>query len=160
MKEYTIEIKHSAKERRKVGKELAAEIRKVDKDEIKGMGEKVQESVLWSTAVTCPLYVARRADNGKLIAAWGLQVIISSPNKYIIWCLGTDELDRVPVSFVKESKAQIEKWLGYYGKLENTVACFNKRSIRWLKRLGATFGKPYKICGNDYMDFSIKAKEE
>jgi hypothetical protein len=63
-------------------------------------------------------------------------------------------------SFVKESKAIIDRWVELYGCLENTVACFNKRAIRWLKWVGAEFDEPYKIGTTDYVNFRIKRKEK
>jgi hypothetical protein len=109
--------------------------------------------------------VARTLE-GKLIACWGLQILDFKRKdgkhsySYIIWALGTDEMNHYRKSFVKESKAIIDRWVELYGCLENTVACFNKRAIRWLKWVGAEFDEPYKIGKTDYVNFRIKRKEK
>lgn len=161
MKQYEISIITKVKEKRAVGEELLKGIRAVDRKEMEGMGVDPRKGVMWSVAQTVPIYVARDTETKKLIAVWGLQFLIGQEqNTYIIWCLGTDEINHVKKSFIEESRKYIDRWLGYYGELKNTVACFNHASIRWLKWMGAEFGEPYKINGNDYMDFVIRRQEE
>lgn len=154
---YKIEIVETMEDRKRLAKELEENLRDVDRREIEGMGFSVHQGVESSICDDLPVYVGRAADTGALVCCWGLQEIYCH---YIIWALGTDEMEHFKRPFVMESKKIIDKWLDKYGCLGNTVACFNRRAIRWLKSLGAEFMPPRKIGIVDYMDFRIVKKEE
>lgn len=159
MKKYSISCVRKMDEKRILAKELEENIREIDKMEMEGMGLSTMRGVEVSIYDTSPVYVAR-SDEGKLIACWGLQVLIGKhKNTYLIWALGTDEITRYKKAFIKESKALLNRWVELYGELVNTVACFNKDSIKWLKWLGAEFSEPYKIGNTDYMDFRLSRKK-
>lgn len=159
MKSYSITCVKKMDEKRILAKELADNMRKVDKKEIEGMGFSTLRGAEVSIYDTSPVYVAR-ANNGKLIACWGLQILIGKhKNTYLIWALGTDEIAHYKKAFIKESTALLNRWVELYGELVNTVACFNKESIKWLKWLGAEFSEPYKIGNTDYMDFRLSRKK-
>lgn len=157
-KEYRISAVTHGADKAALVKELAENMRKVDRKEIEGLGFSVLDGARITIYETSPVYVARTAE-GRLIGCWGLQILMSRKDTtYLIWALGTDELDNYPKAFVKESKALINRWLELYGELVNTVACFNKRSIKWLKWLGAEFSEPFKIGNTDYMNFKLTRK--
>lgn len=161
MKSYKISAITTTKEKKALVKELVENMRQVDKMEMEGMGFTTVQGAEVSIYDTSPVYVARAADTGKLIACWGLQILMGKEkNTFIIWALGTDELNKYRKSFVKESSAIINRWVELYGELTNTVACFNKRAIAWLKWQGAEFSKPRKFNGEDYVDFVIRRKRE
>lgn len=155
---YRISAVTAAADKVALTRELAENMREIDRKEIEGMGFSTFDGAKVSIYETSPVYIARTAE-GKLIGCWGLQYLMGREGtKYLIWALGTDELDNYPKAFVKESKALIDRWLELYGELTNTVACFNTRSIKWLKWLGAEFSDPYKIGNTDYIDFTLKRK--
>ena len=163
MKDYKISVARTSAEKKKLSRELNENLREIDRREIEGLGFSTLEGVKMSICDTCPVYVAR-TNEGKLIACWGLQVLDfkrkdgTHDYTYLIWALGTDEINHYAKSFVRESKAILDRWLELYGCLENTVACFNKRAIRWLKWMGAEFDEPYKIRKTDYANFKIRRK--
>lgn len=159
MKEYSISIIKTMKEKKALIKELTENIRQIDAREMEGMGFTTKEGVEMSIKETSPVYAGRTID-GKLAICWGLQILMGQGHTtYLIWALGTDELDNHRKAFVQESRAIIERWVNLYGCLENTVATFNKRAIRWLKWLGAEFSEPYKIKDTEYVNFWIRRKE-
>ena len=160
MKEYKISSIMTTKEKKALISELVENMRTVDKQEMEGMGFTTVQGAEVSIYETSPVYVARGKD-GKLIACWGLQILMGQKkNTFIIWALGTDELNKYRKSFVKESSAIINRWVELYGELTNTVACFNKRAIAWLKWQGAEFSEPRKFNGEDYVDFVIRRKRD
>lgn len=158
-KGYRIEILHTWKEKKQVGDELIASIREIDKYEMEGMGFTTKRGVMASMADTSLVFVARANDNDKLIACWGLVTLVGQEkNTNIIWALGTNEIERFRKSFVKESDKIIKRWLDLYGELTNTIATKNKKSIAWLKRLGAEFYNTRTIKDVEYMDFVLRKK--
>lgn len=160
MKDYCIESVRKTKEKRNLVNELVENIREIDKREIEGLGFSTMRGVEVSIYDTCPVYVARTKE-GKLIACWGLEALVGKEkNTYIIWALATDELRHYEKSFVKESRDLLNRWVDLYGCLENTVATFNKRAIRWLKWLGAEFSQPHKIGDCEYVDFKLTKRKE
>lgn len=165
MKNYRISAVKTTAEKKALIRDLEKNIRDIDRREIEGLGFSTRQGVEISIYETCPVYVARTAEGGRLIACWGLQVLEfkgkeKTTYSYIIWALGTDELTHHKKDFIKESTALINRWVELYGTLENTVATFNKNAIRWLKWLGAEFSEPHKINGTEYVNFKIKRKKE
>ncbi|MBQ6481698.1 MAG: hypothetical protein IJI45_11315 [Anaerolineaceae bacterium] len=161
MRNYTISSITTTKEKKALVKELVENLRDVDRREMECMGFTTLQGAEVSIYETSPVYEARTKDTGKLIAVWGLQILIGKKkNTFIIWALGTEELNKYRKSFVKESSAIINRWVELYGELRNTVACFNKRAIAWLKWQGAEFSKPRKFNGEDYVDFVIRRKRD
>jgi len=55
------------------------------------------------------------------------------------WMIGTNEIDNVPVTFLRRNKVYVQKMLDCYGFLENYVSQENTKAIDWLKWLGFTF---------------------
>lgn len=165
MKSYSVSMVKKYADKKKLIGELTEEMREVDRLELEGMGFSSLQGAEFSIMATSPVYVAR-SNAGKLIACWGLEVLDfkrkdnSHSYSYVIWALGTDELKHFEKSFVKESSAYIKKWVELYGCLQNTVATFNKRAIKWLKWLGAEFSAPYKIGKTEYVNFKIEKRKE
>lgn len=124
-------------------KELAEHLRNIDRYELlavgygdveQGIRRSIQESSL----------VMMMTDGKKPICIFGL-----SKERYehgrVIWCLGTDDVDRHKKDFVLFSRCVLSWWSNQYGRLFNYVAAKNERSISWLKRMGAVFGSPRPI---------------
>jgi hypothetical protein len=165
MKGYEIITVKKYADKKKLISELTEEMRDIDRREIEGMGFSSAQAAEYSIMATSPVYVAR-SNAGKLIACWGLEILDFKRNdgthsySYVIWALGTEQLKHFEKSFVKESSAIIKHWVDLYGCLQNTVATFNTRSIKWLKWLGAEFSAPYKIGNTEYVNFRIEKRKE
>jgi len=52
------------------------------------------------------------------------------------WLLGTDDVLRIPVRFVKLSKKIVDEWVQERGVLSNYIHAKNTVSLKWLKWLG------------------------
>lgn len=61
------------------------------------------------------------------------------------WLIGTDLLDKSPLTFLKECRPFMPEIERRYARLENYVDARNSRAIRWLKWLGFEMGQaePY-----------------
>ena len=156
-KPYEITMLRTWREKKPVADELLRDLRAIDRFEIEGLGFTSEQGVTASFYQTTPVYMARAKDSGRLMCCWGLQIIESEDkHTYVIWALGTDELERFKKAFVKEAKEILTRWLDYYGELTNTVAVCNMRSIKWLKSMGAVFENRRKINDVDYIDFYLR----
>ena len=56
------------------------------------------------------------------------------------WLIGTEEIDKRPLSFLRRNKHYLPVMMLPYERLENYVEESNVRAIEWLGWLGFTFG--------------------
>ena len=79
-----------------------------------------------------------------------------------IWALGTEKAHRYPTLWIKYGQMVIAEGLRHCYVLENYISVENTRSIRWLKRLGATFfdPAPYGYNGALFRRFIITGVDE
>lgn len=124
-------------------KEIAGHLRDIDRYELLAVGyddaeQGIRQSIQGSSLVMM------MTDGKKPICIFGL-----SRERYeygrVVWCLGTDDVDRHKKDFVLFSRYVLSWWSNQYGRLFNYVAAKNDRSIRWLKRMGAVVGSPRQI---------------
>ena len=80
--------------------------------------------------------------DGKLLAVRG---IVPGGRMGCIWMLGTNELGRYRGAHTRLARRYIETALEVYDVLYNYVHIKNEPSIRWLDRLGFTFGEPQPV---------------
>lgn len=69
------------------------------------------------------------------------------------WLLGSDDVNKIPVTFIRESRKYIDQFLQEYGYLYNYVDIRNTLSIQWLKWLGFKIEEPV-ILGLEQRLFS------
>lgn len=62
--------------------------------------------------------------------------------KASIWMLATDDMKKISLRVVRHSRRFVNMMLEYYPHLENYVSNDNKRSITWLRALGAKLYDP------------------
>lgn len=83
-----------------------------------------------------------------------------TPISGIIWLLGSDELLKVKIPFLRQSPKWLEAFHNLYPVLFNVVCVWNKLHIDWLKWLGFRFIREYKEYGlkkEPYFEFvSVK----
>jgi hypothetical protein len=96
--------------------------------------------------------------NGLPIAMFGLNPDSLIGNKATIWLLSSYGLDNVKVRFVRNCRKFIDMMLSRYGYLENYVDVRNKKTIQWLKFLGAEFSDPvpYGVDCLPFVHFSFR----
>jgi hypothetical protein len=58
------------------------------------------------------------------------------------WMIGTADLDRFAVIFLRRCRAEIEKMLNSFPVLVNYISVDNVRAIEWLRWLGFTISPP------------------
>lgn len=100
-----------------------------------------------SLGVTGPLAIAEclihsertwvGIDDGDIICVFGLGAV--PPDVGIPWMLGTEGIDKVALTFLKESREIVKLMLDYYPYLTNLVDARHTKAIRWLKWLGFSF---------------------
>lgn len=120
---------------------LAAAIRAEDRAEVEAvfgpdMGEAIGASVLHSSHVwVCEV-------DGELACIFGVGPISLLTGSGRPWMLGTEVLDRYPVSLVKGVRRYIRRMLELYPRLENWVDSRNTRHVTLLRQLGFRIDPP------------------
>lgn len=76
----------------------------------------------------------------------------------VIWCIGTDDIKKCTRDFIVKSKEQIDKWKKEYGSMWNYVLTENTKSIKWLTHMGASWGEPLVVNGNEWVFFQLKGE--
>jgi len=114
-------------------KYLAANLRASDIEEIKaGSALEPFECLQKSVEISRESYVA--VLEGRPCFIYGVQ---GEPGNYSIWLLGTPEVGKYPLDFMDFCRAELKRLMEKYGKLFNVIPEKNKRTISWLKALGA-----------------------
>jgi len=75
------------------------------------------------------------------------------------WLLGTNEVERYAITFLRLNKGYVAKMLELFPHLQNYVDVRNGMSIRWLKWLGFRFDPepvPYGIWGLPFYRFHMQ----
>ena len=80
--------------------------------------------------------------DGKVVCAFGvIQPQILFDQAYL-WLLHTDAVEQHKFVFIRNSQVVVEALLEHYNPLVGYADIKNHKGIRWLKWLGAEFGKP------------------
>ena len=89
-------------------------------------------------------------NQGKVVAMLGVV-----PNGLIgsIWMVGTPDLKRISVSFLKNCQDVFTVLKNNFSVLHNYVDARNELHIRWLKWMGFTFIKKHKHYGIEQLPF-------
>jgi len=97
-------------------------------------------------------------ENGCPIAVFGVTVENVLDSKGVIWMLGSRDLEKIKIRFLKNCKKFIRMFLDAYPYLENYVDCDNKHTIEWLKFCGAVIEPPivYGVEGKKFCHFYFK----
>lgn len=127
-------------------KEIAENMRRIDAFELNAIGcADIEDGIRQSIAASVVTMFMTAED--KPICIFGISKEVYEQGR-VIWCLGTDDVDKHKKSFVRHS-AEILKWWGsQYGRMFNYVSADNKKSIAWLKRMGAKLYYPIPINDN------------
>jgi hypothetical protein len=81
-------------------------------------------------------------DKGQPVAMFGVSPQSAFQNEAIVWMLASPALYNMRTKFLRNCKAVINLFYQYYPYLYNFVDARNKKTIRWLKYLGATVSEP------------------
>lgn len=150
---YTIHELCSGAEKGFIADELYELLRGVERREIEALTDDVRKEVQESIFSSDECWAA--FGNGHLITVWGIRKVKGVVGR-LIWCLSTSRIDEYWLSFAGRSRKILWEWVNRYGLLYNSVADFNRDSIRWLQWCGAAFGKAQVVNGVRFLPFSIE----
>ena len=93
--------------------------------------------------------------NEKPVGIFGVSPKSFLTDTGIIWFLGTTEIEKIWLTFGKETSAIVQRFLKKYQRLENWAAFENKKTLRWLKRNGFQIEapKPYGVYDEKFCYF-------
>lgn len=141
---------------------LARQLREADVNELKAVhgGDVFIEDVLIRAArmsEDCSVGISHRT--GLPVLVRGVAPAPWDPSVAAIWMVGTDEMHGYARNLLVEGKEYVQHWLKTYNMLFNYVDARNTASIRWLLRLGFTFGDPerYGVEGREFFRFGMRA---
>lgn len=92
--------------------------------------------------------------DGKVACVWGIAPPSLMSNRAYMWLYTTDLVKEHQFTFVRRSQIEVEKLLETYDIIAGHCVAGSKRSMRWLKWLGATFSEPE----GDLVPFQIRKK--
>lgn len=135
--------------------DLAPRLREADRQEVMAASGPDVEKTLHRALFASSHRWAAELD-GELVALFGFAPVslldgIGSP-----WLLASPSLSRIPGALTKITLKHIQAVQGLYPCLENYVDARNTQSIRWLKRIGFTFGAkpvPWGVEGLPFYRF-------
>jgi len=133
--------------------ELATHLRQQDIDEIRGLGEDPAKACIISHGHSKKAFTMRSKETNDLICCFGIGDS-ATVDVGMIWCLGTDLVENVSVTFLRNCKTWITHLLMGYDYAYNLVSKSNTVSRRWLQWIGAEFSSTVSIDG--YEHFIIK----
>lgn len=86
-------------------------------------------------------------EKGKPIAMFGVNAKSLLGHKGVVWLLASCELDGIKVAFLRYYRKYIDMMLERYGYLHNYCDARNKKTVKWLKYMGARVdeAKPYGV---------------
>lgn len=73
---------------------------------------------------------------GEPMCAWGICRFARLPDWWVPWMLGTSEIDRYLVSFMKTCRALLPEMARRFPQMRNIVDARYEKSLEWLRRLG------------------------
>ena len=133
------------------------ELREADKKEIQYSHHRTPKQALAKGFAESTLCLTVEVE-GHPVGMFGIvpQTILSKTAS--IWLLGSSEIEKIQKTFLKNSRKFIDLFLSYYPYLENFVSCERKRTLKWLKHIGATIEtpKPYGIEGRLFHHFYFR----
>lgn len=118
-------------------KDIIAVIKNLRKEDEEEMFEELGvfwQNILLYECMNNDIYIIENSYH-KAVGLFG----IKPHNNYAEVCLlCTNQLQNDAISFLRQAKTYIDKWLIKYKRLENYVHVNNKSAINWLKWLGFT----------------------
>lgn len=94
-------------------------------------------------------------DEGRVIAVWGLIPPTLMSDIAYLWLFTTKNLTRHTFIFIRHSQRAVQEMLEDFPVIVGHAELTNRKSIQWLKWLGAEFGDP---VSDRAIPFTITAK--
>lgn len=130
-------------------------MRKADRDEVQAAGLSSYRAV--NRAFRNGILSRSAFVDGEIAAMWGLGGTLIS-NVGTPWLLTTHAAERVPLTFVKVGKSEVERMLMHRSVLENYVTADYEKAIKFLRILGFRVGAPFPfgIRGQMFCKFEMR----
>lgn len=132
--------------------QLAPRLRADDKEELKAIGSDPVTSLtkgIQESKECISVYTSKDL----IIGMFGYSEL--NKNIAVIWFLGSDEIEKYPLTFVKEGKKFINRLLNKYEIAANCVYGKNKTHIEYIKRLGCTIDYENPVIVNQEIFFKF-----
>jgi hypothetical protein len=121
-----------AAHREHVGR-IAAHVREQDREELQELyGQTPQEVLEYSFRVSRGAWTG--LVDGVPVCMFGVVELSREVGRP--WMIGTQELDRHAVTFLRRCRGHVEAMKRRYGRLENYVDARSAMAVRWLRWLG------------------------
>lgn len=101
------------------------------------------------------LYCFTGFVGNELACIYGLRASSLLSEEAYLWLITTDAVDRYPFTFVRHSQIVIQDLKNMFPKITGVVEADYKRSIKWLRWLGAKIGPAKDIHGFRLRHFTI-----
>lgn len=124
---------------------LAKNLRDDDKSEVTGLGLDVRETLRRSYRHGILRHTG--LVNGEIAAMWGLGGAMLS-DEGAPWLMTTPLVERVPVTFLRVGRAQLDEMLRHRRFLSNYVLATYHRASRFLEVLGFVLDPPVPMGPN------------
>lgn len=135
---------------------LAAVMRQADRDEVTAATGRDVLPVLSASFRRSSICMVALVD-GKAEAIFGAGDLSILTGLGAPWLLGSNEIERHRIEFLRLSVHWRGQLLKRYSMLRNIVDCRNTVAIRWLRWLGFSFSDPFPHRGHDFMMFEMGA---
>lgn len=132
-------------------KEMSANIREADREEIECTGYSVEDSLRSSII---PGETWKAEAGGKLLAIYGTGRFYEKAAA--IWCVCTKEVEHHHKELVSVGLAFIRHSLIKYESLVNFISKDNTRALRYIKHAGAELLPAQDINGHEFIPFIIR----
>lgn len=130
---------------------LSTHLRLEDINECKALGKNPYSSLLSGFIFSDECYTGKL--DGKPIVMFGVCSYEMPKGFATIWLLASDDLIKVPLTFIRESRRFLNQWLKKYDILLNAVDKRNICHINWLKKMGMTFTTSVFINNYEFLQF-------
>ncbi len=137
---------------------IAAAMRAADRQEVAAASGRSP-----GAALHCSLRVSIEAwtglIDGRPVCMFGLGCPSLLGGVGVPWLLGTDQLKRHQMAFLRRNRAVVARWAARYPRLINFVDARNLTSIRWLRWLGFVIdpARPYGLAGLPFHPFVLRS---
>lgn len=134
---------------------LANSMRQIDRVECLVMGRTPKEALRVGLRTSLYAFTVIDEETGAPVAMFGIMPVSLVSGKGVPWFLGSDDVFKYRRDLIVSGKCMVEWWLESFSKMENLVAVTNDRSIRLLRRWGATFGETQDVGGTEFVTFTF-----
>jgi len=127
---------------------ILATVRQENLDELELIGIGIQDALEWSLGHSEEAFVA--VFDGVPVCAFGV-IATDDPHVGRPWMVGTSEIDKHKLAFLRGSKVVVAELLTYWGTLRNVADARNARGLRWLRFMGFTIHPAEHLGGGFFI---------